>query len=302
MLADDFTDVKGYYQALGIKPGANAAAIKRAYRARVKDAHPDTGGDEDGAAFREISDAYDILCDTVKRREYDAVCSTVGATQRQASENRQSKPTPTGDRPRPTRDARKPANENVEAEPEAARGAPDMPEPVQCDRCETVSAQPRHVRFQRLMGPQKPISESFVEGVYCKSCADKVALEASALTWLLGWWRIPRGPVETVRGLVGNLVGGRMDPDVNAAILTRQSLAFAARGNPALASGLAMQAYAFRPDDGLKALIGLGDGRRLKDRWRAGGMAFILQTLPFALVAAWLLIWAGSTVLALLRA
>ena len=63
-----------------------------------------------------------------------------------------------------------------------------------------------------------------------------------------------------------------------------------------------MQAYAFRPDDGLKALIGLGDGRRLKDRWRAGGLAFIVQALPFALIAAWVLIWAGGTLLELLGA
>jgi len=63
-----------------------------------------------------------------------------------------------------------------------------------------------------------------------------------------------------------------------------------------------MQAYAFRPEDGLKTLIGLGDGRRLKDRWRAGGLAFIVQALPFAFVAAWALVWAGSTVLEILGA
>jgi hypothetical protein len=286
-----FTDVKGYYQALGVAPAASASAIKRAYRARVKDVHPDTGGDRDGAAFREISDAYDVLRDAKLRREYDTVCRSVGTTK-----NRSSKPAPRPHK-RASGQNRKSVPESS-AKPPPDTNEPDLPEPVACDRCGTVSAQPRHARFHRLRGPLARSTDRFVEGVFCRACADRVALGASAVTWLLGWWRLPRGPIDTIRALVRNLVGGDMDADANADILTRQAQAFAARGKPALASVLAMQAYAFRPDDALRVLIGLGDGRRLKDRWRPGGPAFILQALPFALIIAWPLIWAGRTLLA----
>lgn len=295
-----FADVKGYYQALGIEPGANAATIKRAYRARVKDVHPDTGGDEDGAAFREISDAYDVLRDARQRREYDAVCSSVGDTQRQSTNKKKPKRPPAKEPSQPNKSAASATKSQAEPEPTTTPGGADLPDPVQCKRCGTVSAQPRHVRFHRLTGLFASNTDPFIEGVYCKTCADRVALGASAITWLLGWWRLPRGPVETMRALIGNLVGGKMDVDINAGILTRQALAFAARGKPALASGLAMQAYAFRPDDGLSVLIGLGDGRRLKNRWRAGGLAFVLQALPFAFILVWLLVWGGEVLFAMI--
>ena len=46
---------------LGVDPTADQAAIKRAYRERVKDVHPDRGGDE--AEFKQVTAAYDRLSD-----------------------------------------------------------------------------------------------------------------------------------------------------------------------------------------------------------------------------------------------
>jgi len=63
------------YEALGVKPDASAADIKKAYRRLAKRYHPDsTGGDkakED--RFKEVSTAYDILADPDKRARYDAM-------------------------------------------------------------------------------------------------------------------------------------------------------------------------------------------------------------------------------------
>jgi membrane protein implicated in regulation of membrane protease activity len=46
-------------RVLGLEPGASQAEIKRAYRERVKEVHPDRGGDEE--AFQRVTSAYEFL-------------------------------------------------------------------------------------------------------------------------------------------------------------------------------------------------------------------------------------------------
>lgn len=72
MAAKDLYE-KDYYQILGVTKSSDGAAIKKQYRKLARELHPDkTKGDkklED--RFKAVSEAYDILSDDKKRREYD---------------------------------------------------------------------------------------------------------------------------------------------------------------------------------------------------------------------------------------
>jgi len=66
--------MKDYYQTLGISEDASQEDIKRAFRKLAFKYHPDTNpGNEEQAAerFKEINEAYGVLGDESKRRQYD---------------------------------------------------------------------------------------------------------------------------------------------------------------------------------------------------------------------------------------
>lgn len=64
---------RDYYEVLGLEKNADDAAIKKAYRALAKKYHPDMnpGDAEAEKKFKEASEAYAILSDAEKRRQYD---------------------------------------------------------------------------------------------------------------------------------------------------------------------------------------------------------------------------------------
>jgi len=64
--------MRDYYDVLGVSPDAGADEIKRAYRQLARRYHPDISGDDRGAAFLEAAQAYEVLQDPRRRRQYDA--------------------------------------------------------------------------------------------------------------------------------------------------------------------------------------------------------------------------------------
>ncbi|MBO5030508.1 MAG: J domain-containing protein [Lachnospiraceae bacterium] len=62
------------YQILGVSPDDSDETIKKAYRKAAKQCHPDThpGDKHAEERFKEIGEAYRILSNKQKRKEYDA--------------------------------------------------------------------------------------------------------------------------------------------------------------------------------------------------------------------------------------
>jgi len=63
-MADD------YYVILGIGPDATADEVRRAYRIKARELHPDIYG-EDSGPFLDLQEAYETLTDPDRRRRYD---------------------------------------------------------------------------------------------------------------------------------------------------------------------------------------------------------------------------------------
>jgi len=64
---------KNYYEILGVSRDASQKDIERAFRKLAKKYHPDANPDDEAAAkrFKEINEAYQVLRDPEKRKEYD---------------------------------------------------------------------------------------------------------------------------------------------------------------------------------------------------------------------------------------
>ena len=60
-----------YYQTLGVSPRASAVEIKRSFRRRAKELHPDTASSGSDERMRSLIDAYEVLSDPQRRGNYD---------------------------------------------------------------------------------------------------------------------------------------------------------------------------------------------------------------------------------------
>jgi molecular chaperone DnaJ len=75
----DFLE-KDYYKVLGVTKSSSADEIKKSYRKLARKYHPDANKGDPKAEerFKEISEAYNVLSDDKRRKEYDDARSLFG--------------------------------------------------------------------------------------------------------------------------------------------------------------------------------------------------------------------------------
>jgi molecular chaperone DnaJ len=72
---------KDFYKVLGVAKDASAADIKKAYRKLARDNHPDSHPGDQAAEdrFKAVAEAYDVVGDKEKRKEYDELRAGLGS-------------------------------------------------------------------------------------------------------------------------------------------------------------------------------------------------------------------------------
>jgi hypothetical protein len=217
-------DSKGYYQILGVATSATAAEIKKAYRKKAKELHPDKNPLQDTTrSFQLVQEAFNVLKDPKLRRQYDSL-------------------DPTG----PFNETRHKSNHSPFSDTQSKQQdytyqshSPPTDGPIKCSRCGALSAQPRFVIFLAVQSFISYSEKRNVEGTFCSKCASIVSLKASLTTWLCGWWgHFPLGIIWSFQSLVTNLLGGIRPPHINAILLAHQASYFKRVGNLNLAKAI----------------------------------------------------------------
>jgi hypothetical protein len=141
-------DLRGYYSALGVSTSARPEEIKKAYRAKAQELHPDRNPASDATRkFQFLSEAFQTLSDAESRTRYDAASFS------------------TPDR----------------------RSATGHIDPVVCSECGKVSTQPRYVIYYQVISFFL-IVRRYPRGVFCSECGTDHAYKASSITAIFGWW------------------------------------------------------------------------------------------------------------------
>ncbi|MBU3580774.1 J domain-containing protein [Polynucleobacter sp. AP-Capit-er-40B-B4] len=266
----NINDPLGYYALLGVSSSATSEDIKKAYRQKAMDLHPDRNpGKDTTSIFQQLQTAYSVLGDPNKRSEYDTLGLNTGS---------------------------------YESGPQAE----DKPlEPIKCTACGCITAQPRYAIFYKVYSYLVMTHKDATQGMYCATCAAKQALKCSAITWFFGWWGFPWGPLYSVPALFRNLLGGEQPIEQNAHILAYQAAYFYSIGKLDLARSVASEALEWslklqKQKDGKRRKLGypadeeaeqlvsrvqsllaaLNNGspiKELKNQWGFKGKVFIWQ-------------------------
>lgn len=217
-------DIMGYYSMLGVEPNSTQETIKKAYRKKCLDVHPDVNrSDNAQESFLQLQKAYDTLGNAAERSRYDAQCIDVPNI--------------------------KSSTDNDSAESDGTL------EPIRCSVCNCVSAQPRYVVFWETISFFSSI-RSPVQGVMCTKCAGNAAFRATRKSLIFGWWGV-WGLIFTPLSVIGNMSGGSKPAENNGRILLHQSWYFAQNGRLDLAYFLARNANMYLKASSAKEVASL---------------------------------------------
>lgn len=256
-------DPLGYYSLLGISPTESDVEIKTAFRQRAKELHPDRNPLPHAVQqFQRLNEAYEVLSNPEARARYDTLYTEI-------------------------------PQESVSSQQTEL-------EPITCSCCGQVTAQPRYVIFYQVTSFIFVTIRSPIQGIFCPSCAERKVLRSTIVTWLIGWWGLPRGVVYSLTTIIHNLLGGSKPDDVNARLLIYQAWSFATRNKLDLAHAIAIDAktlaYRVKTDEGFelrnlvdKLLIALEAAtpvKRLQNVWSVPNRPFYLQSVILIAVVA----------------
>jgi hypothetical protein len=201
-------DAFDYYAALGLDQSATSDQIRKAFKAKAQQCHPDRNpAPEATRQFQLINEAYHALGDPQARAEYDA----------------HSYEPPEGD-------AAPPAH---------------AVDPIVCSICHRVTAQPRYTIYRHVMSAMFITWRTVNQGIFCSECGAKNAYRASLKTWLLGWWGFPWGPIYSIQAIFWNMRGGQQPTHNNFRILSWQAIYFSQTGRSDLARAVGRDALTF---------------------------------------------------------
>ena len=256
-------DPRQYYAVLGVAASASATEIKRAFRRRAIELHPDTNKSPHAAEmFLLLKEAYETLSNVSRRAVYDT--SDLAVDWEDTDGNSQESET----------------------------------EPIVCSECSKITAQPRYVIFLRIKSYVVGTARTSSQGIFCSECAAKKAIAATLTTWMLGWWALPFGPLYAAHAVIRNTWGGIKPKAINARIAARQAWYFASVGQPELARAIAADALGLTSDDpsdsAVKAsvlrLLDVGvrgkPPRHLRNSWRLLRRPFFVQAAPLLVIVA----------------
>jgi hypothetical protein len=256
-------DPKQYYAVLGVAASASATEIKRAFRRRAIELHPDTNKSPHAAEmFLLLKEAYETLSNVSRRAVYDTSDLAV-------------------------------AWEDTDADSQESET-----EPIVCSECSKITAQPRYVIFLKIKSYVVGTARTASQGIFCSECAAKAAIRATLTTWMLGWWALPFGPLYAAHAVFRNTLGGIKPKAINARIAARQAWYFASVGQPELARAIAADALRLTSDDpsdsAVKAsVLRLLDvnvrgkpPRHLRNSWRLLRQPFFVQAAPLLVIVA----------------
>lgn len=159
---------------------------------------------------------------------------------------------------------------------------------ISCAVTGVVSAQPRQVEFKIVRGFLHSCKVETLTANLAPKGARRMALKASLITWLRGFWGW-RSFIPAWKAILGNMRGGSFPPEGNAKMLFTHATAFERAGNKQLARAVLMQALDFigtnrsvLAEQVRASLRRLEDGqptRRVRDEWKRAGMGDALLHL-----------------------
>ena len=248
-----------HYQRLRVTRDATRAQIRAAYLRLVALHHPDRSVAADAADITaELNEAYSVLEDEQKRRDYDDGLRAAASAQNAA---------PRG------------------AEPPRRRA--EIPQ-IRCDTCGVVDSTLRSAEFIRCVSFIKNFSRVRDAGVRCQACRNRAAVKANLISGIFGWWS-PGGLFYAPHALWVNTGGGAQDRPRNALLLRTLGHQLFARGDLVESVRALRESIALAPDERTSKLLEYASataGGRVASRGRRSFSPFLAAVIAPALFSA----------------